>query len=72
MIADTLPEARAAQLEAQRRLGPAGRFRTACEMSQCVRELAITRIRKRHPNLDERGVLAHLMRELYDLRRDTE
>jgi hypothetical protein len=70
--ADTLPEARAAQLEAQRRLGPEGRFLTACQMSQSLRDLAMARIRRRHPNLDERGVRELLMRELYGLRADTE
>ena len=72
MPADTLPDARAAQLEAQRRLGRAGRFLTACQMSQSIRDMAIARIRKRHPNLDEQGVRAHLMRELYGFRGDTE
>lgn len=72
MFADTLPDARAAQLEAQRRLGRTGRFLTACQMSQTIRDLAISRIRKRHPNLDERGVRALLLRELYGFRGDTE
>ena len=40
-------------------------------MSQSIRDFAISRIRKRHPNLDERGVRAHLMRELYGFRGDT-
>jgi hypothetical protein len=41
-------------------------------MSQSLRDLAMARIRRRHPNLDERGVRELLMRELYGLRADTE
>lgn len=58
-----------AQTEAQRRLGGEERFRTACLMSQSLRELALTRIRRAHPELDERGVLDQLLMELYGFRR---
>ena len=60
-----------AQIEAQRRLGGAQRFRTACMMSQTLRDLAIARIRAMHPELDERGVLDQLLADLYGFRRIT-
>ena len=60
-----------AQTEAQRRLGGAQRFRTACMMSQMLRDLAIARIHSMHPELDERGVLDRLLAELYGFRRIT-
>ena len=71
MLSDTSPEAVRAQVEAQRRLGGAQRFRTTCMMSQSLRELALARIRSTHPELDERGVLDELLAELYGFRRIT-
>ena len=71
MLADTLPEAELIQREVQRRLGPAERFQSACQMSQAMRELAITRIRTQHPELDDRGIVDQLMWELYGYRRIT-
>jgi hypothetical protein len=64
-------EAMRAQTEAQRRLGGAQRFRTACMMSQTLRDLAIARMHSMHPELDERGVLDRLLAELYGFRRIT-
>ncbi|MFC1643019.1 hypothetical protein ACFL5O_10115, partial [Myxococcota bacterium] len=69
VVLDTSPEALRAQTEAQRRLGGPQRFRTACMMSQTLRTLAIARILAGHPDLDERGILDHLMVELYGFRR---
>jgi hypothetical protein len=71
VLSDTSPEAMRAQTEAQRRLGGAQRFRTACMMSQTLRDLATARIHSMHPELDERGVLDHLLAELYGFRRIT-
>ncbi len=68
---DTSPDAMRAQIEAQRRLGGAQRFRTACMMSQTLRDLAIARIRAMHPELDERGILDQLLADLYGFRRIT-
>ncbi len=48
---DTTDEARAAQLEALRRLGPAGRMRLAAEMSEDARRIAIEGELRRHPEL---------------------
>ena len=67
---DTSPEALRAQTEAQRRLGGAERFLTACRMSQAVRELALARIRSRQSEPDERQALEQLMAELYGFRRN--
>jgi hypothetical protein len=68
---DSTADAIREQTLAQRRLGGAGRLRTACMMSQTIAELAKARIRKRNPELDERGVLAQLVFERYGIRRDT-
>lgn len=68
MTRDTSAEAASAQTEALRRLGGSERFRTACMMSQTLRELAVARIRATHPELDERGILAQLVFELYGVR----
>ena len=71
VLLDTTPDALRAQTEAQRRLGGVQRFRTACMMSQALRDLAAARIRSSHPELDERGVLDRLLAELYGFRRIT-
>jgi len=71
VFSDTSPEALRAQTEAQRHLGGTQRFRTACMMSQSLRDFALARIRATHPELDERGVLDHLLAELYGFRRVT-
>jgi hypothetical protein len=71
VFADTSREAELVQRAVQRRLGPEQRFRTACQMSVALREMAITRIRAQFPELDDRGVLDKLLRELYGFRRDT-
>jgi len=71
VLLDTTREALGAQTEAQRRLGGVQRFRTACMMSQTLRDLAAARIRSSHPELDERGVLDRLIAELYGFRRIT-
>jgi hypothetical protein len=62
---DTTPEAAAVQTEIHRRLGATGRFRLAVEMSETVRSFARAGIRFRHPELDEAGVNAALMQQLY-------
>ena len=62
---DTSPEALRVQTLAQRRLGGAERFRLACRMSQSLRDMARRRIASKHTNLDESGLSAELLRELY-------
>jgi hypothetical protein len=66
---DTSPDALREQTLAQRRLGAAGRLRTACMMSQALHEMAKAQIRKRHPELGERAVLEHLVFQRYGIRR---
>lgn len=70
VLHDTSSEALREQVLAQRRLGGAARLRTACGMSHSLREMAKARIRGRHPELDERGVLDRLVLELYGIRRN--
>jgi hypothetical protein len=66
MIAlDTHPDAAARQTAIHRRLGPAGRFRLAIEMSRWTRECAKAGVRSRHPEFGEPQVLATLIQQLY-------
>ena len=51
MASDTEARAREAQLAALRRLGPAGRFRLAAEMSEDARRISFEAERRRHPEL---------------------
>ena len=69
MPLDTSREALRAQTEAQRRLGGAQRFATACRMSQSVRDLALARIKSRQSEPNEQQALEQLMAELYGFRR---
>lgn len=64
---DTSSEAAAVQLEAQRRLGVAGRFRVATEMSEFTRELARSGLRTRRADLDGAELRRELVRLLYGL-----
>jgi hypothetical protein len=64
---DTSSDAAAIQLEAQRRLGVAGRFRVAAEMSEFTRELARSGLRTRRADLDGPQLRRELLRELYGL-----
>ena len=67
-ISDTTAEAAAVQLEAQRRLGVAGRFRVAVQMSELTRRLARAGLRDRRPDLAEQEVDRELIRQLYGVR----
>jgi len=51
MALDTEGHALEAQLAALRRLGPAGRFRLAAEMSEDARRISLEGERRRHPEL---------------------
>lgn len=64
---DTSPEAAAIQHEAYRRLGPEGRFRVAADLTNTVRELARTGIRRRHPEYTAEEGSAELVRFIYRL-----
>jgi hypothetical protein len=65
---DTSPEAARAQVEAHRRMGPARRFRMACEMSEFFRRVALERIRLQHPDFSDAQCRAQLIWELYHVR----
>jgi negative regulator of sigma E activity len=62
---DTTPESHAAQMEAYRRLGEAGRARLAERLSDDVRQLARDGIRSRHPGYSDEQVELALRRLLY-------
>jgi hypothetical protein len=59
---DTTSESHEAQLEAYRRLGPAGRANIAARLSADTRELARGGIRARHPDYTEEEVERALRR----------
>ncbi|MCC6245408.1 MAG: hypothetical protein IT353_21380 [Gemmatimonadaceae bacterium] len=48
---DTRPEATAVVREAIRRISPAERMRQALELSEQLRTLSLTTLRRRHPDL---------------------
>ena len=62
---DTTPAAAAVHEEAQRRLGPAGRLRSALELSDLTHSFAVAGIRRRHPDLSDADARAELARLLY-------
>jgi len=61
---DTSREAREAQLEAQRRLGAAGRLALAFEMSAEARGISIAGMRRRNPDLSEAEAVSRLRKRL--------
>lgn len=62
---DTTPAAWTAQNAALDRMGGSARVRTAIELSEAVREIRLRGIADRHPELDQRGVIARLVLEEY-------
>lgn len=62
MSRDTTAAAARVQLEAQRRLGEAGRLRVALDMSITARALAAAGIRREHPEWDDARVRRELLR----------
>lgn len=65
IAADTSDDADAAQIEAYRRMGDAGRLEVMFRLTRMARSAAEAGIRKRHPEYDETRVLAALARLLY-------
>ena len=63
--ADTTVEARAVQRQVYRSMGPDARSRVAAGLSARVRALAEGGIRDRHPDWDDRMVIAELVRVRY-------
>jgi hypothetical protein len=64
---DTSPAAAEVQYESYRRLGPAGRFNVAAELTNVVREMARAGIRKRHPEYTPEQVSRQLAWYIYRL-----
>jgi len=62
MLLDTTPDIEARQVEVWRRIGGEERVRLGFEMSQMVRNLTKTRIRKEHPDWSERQVVREAVR----------
>jgi len=62
---DTTPEAAAIQLQLYRQAGPSRRAQIAVELSDAVREMALTGIRRRHPELSEREVRRSFLQMVY-------
>lgn len=69
-VLDTSREAAHAQAMAYRRMGPSRRFRSACEMSETFRRVAVDRIRREHPEYTEVECRNQLIWELYGIRRE--
>jgi hypothetical protein len=70
-VSDTSARAAAIQLSLYRKAGPAGRARSAVEISEAVRQTTLAGIRRRHPEYSERDVARSFIRLVYglDLRR---
>ena len=62
-------EVREVQTQVYRRMGSERRVMVALDLSETVRELARTRIRRQNPDFDEQAVRYELLRELYGFRR---
>ena len=69
MALDTTPEASRIQAEVLRGLGANRRLEIACRMSEAVRNIAIARLRAKHPRLDPAAIRDLLIFELYGIRR---
>jgi hypothetical protein len=66
-VSDTSARAAAVQLSLYRKAGPAARVRVAVELSDAVRETALSGIRRRHPEYSERDVALSFLRLVYGL-----
>ena len=65
---DTTPAAAKVQEDAYRKLGPAGRFRVAMELSEFAHSLAEAGIRLRNPTMTSEEVTRTLAEMLYGVR----
>ena len=61
-VTDTSPEAAALQISIQRKMTGAERLRLALEMSYALRELALARLRRDHPDWSEWELKRELLR----------
>jgi len=62
---DTSPEAAAVQQEIFRRMTPEQRLRIALELSEELRNIALSGVRSRHPEMSEEELKFELMRIMY-------
>jgi len=62
---DTSPEAAAVQQEIFRRMTPEQRLRIALELSEELRNIALSGVRSRHPEMSEEELKFELMRIIY-------
>jgi hypothetical protein len=62
LVTNTSPEAAALQISIQRKMTGAERLRLALEMSYAVRELALARLRRDHPDWSEWELKRELLR----------
>jgi hypothetical protein len=67
MISDTSPEAEARQLEIFRRMSGEERLRTAMNLSDEIRDIALAGIRNRHPNSSEEEIRILFYREIHQV-----
>jgi len=68
MAFDTSPAVTEAQNKLYREIGESGRARIAAEMSDMLRDLAITGVRQRHPEYDDEQVLTEVLAVFYGRR----
>ena len=65
MFTDTNAQAAAIQLDIFRRMTPAQRLRTALEMSESIRNVALAGLRRRRPELNDEELSRELMALMY-------
>jgi len=63
---DTNPAIEARMIEGYRAMSPARKLEIVCDLSRAVRELALTDIRRRHPNADDRELALRLASRTVD------
>jgi hypothetical protein len=64
---DTSAEARRVQDDFYSRLGGAGRLKLALQMSDEVREITLSRLRRDHPQLPQSEIIRKLVRLCYGI-----
>ena len=62
---DTSPEAEAVQMDVFRRMTPSQRLELALQMSDSMRNVTLSGLRHRHPEMTEKELLRELMRVMY-------
>lgn len=54
VVSDTNPAVQAILIEGYRRMTPSEKLERVRALAQCVQELALTDVRRRHPGADQR------------------